>query len=101
MKDTEAHGKYQKSLLSTLIPYKAETGFVTFSPSPHKKTAQLKAAGGHGMYVTNAKSFAGKDEFAFNGMAIEKDRKKPYRISGGSTIALKTSEYLYTCYLNR
>lgn len=101
MKDTEAHGKYQKSLLSTLIPYKAETGFVTFSPSPHKKMAQLKAAGGHGMYVTNAKSFAGKDEFAFNGMAIEKDRKKPYRISGGSTIALKTSEYLYTCYLNR
>ena len=101
MKDTEAHGKYQKSILSTLIPYKAETGFVTFSPSPHKKTALLKGAGGHGMYVMNVKSFAGKDEFAFNGMAIEEGRKKPYRISGGSTISLKTQEYLYTCYLNR
>ena len=101
MRDTESHGKYKRSLLSTLIPYKAETGFVTFSPSPHKKTAQLKAAGGNGMYVTNARSFAGKEEFSFNGMSIEEGRVKPYRISGGSTISLRTPEYLYTCYLNR
>lgn len=101
MKDTEAHGTYKRSLLSTLIPYKAETGFVIFSPSPYKKKALLKAAGGNGMYVTNARSFAGKDEFSFNGMAIEEGRTKPYRISGGSTISLRTPEYLYTCYLNR
>ncbi len=101
MKDTESHGKYKRSLASTLIPYKAETGAVTFSPSPHKKTAYLKAAGGNGMYVTNARSFAGKEEFSFNGMSIEENRTKPYRISGGSTISLKTPEYLYTCYLNR
>lgn len=101
MRDTESHGKYKRSLLSTLIPYKAETGFVTFSPSPYKKTAQLKAAGGNGMYVTNARSFAGKEEFSFNGMSIEEGRVKPYRISGGSTISLRTPEYLYTCYLNR
>jgi len=101
MRDTESHGKYKRSLVSTLIPYKAETGFVTFSPSPHKKSAQLKAAGGNGMYVTNARSFAGKEEFSFNGMTIEEGRTKPYRISGGSTISLRTPEYLYTCYLNR
>ena len=101
MRDTESHGKFKRSLVSTLIPYKAETGFVTFSPSPHKKTAQLKAAGGNGMYVTNARSFAGKEEFSFNGMSIEEGRTKPYRISGGSTISLRTPEYLYTCYLNR
>lgn len=101
MRDTVSHGKFKRNLSSTLIPYKAETGFVTFSPSPHKKTARLRAAGGNGMYVTNTKNFAGKDEFSFNGMSIEEGRTKPYRISGGSTISLKTPEYLYTCYLNR
>ena len=101
VKDTEAHGKFKRKTLTTLIPYKAETGFVTFSPSPHKKTAQLKAAGGNGMYVTNMKAFAGKPEIAFNGMSIDEGRLKPYRISSGSTISLKTAEYTYTCYLNR
>lgn len=101
LKDMESHGKYKRNLMSTLIPYKAETGFVIFSPSPYKKKAQLKAAGGNGMYVMNTRAFAGKEEFSFNGMAIEQGRTKPYRISGGSTISLRTPEYLYTCYLNR
>ena len=101
IRDTEAHGKYKRNIISTIIPYKAETGFITFSPSPYKKTAHLRAAGGHGAYITNVKSYAGKDEFMFNGMSIEEGRTKPYRISGGSTISLRTPEYLYTCYLNR
>lgn len=101
VKDKEAHGKFQRKLLTTLIPYKAETGFVVFSPSPYKKTAQLRAAGGNGIYVTNMKMFAGKEEISFNGMSIEEGRVKPYRISSSSTISLRTAEYTYTCYLNR
>ena len=101
LKDRESHGKYKRNLITTLIPYKAETGSVTFSPSPYKKTAKLRAAGGNGMYITNANVFAGKQEITFNGMSIEENRKKPYRISGNSTIALRSPEYTYTCYLNR
>ena len=101
VKDKEVHGKFQRKMLTTLIPYKAETGFVVFSPSPYKKTAQLRAAGGNGIYVTNMKMFAGKEEISFNGMSIDAGRVKPYRISSGSTISLRTAEYTYTCYLNR
>lgn len=101
VKDKEVHGKYKRKILTTLIPYKAETGFVVFSPSPYKKTAQLRAAGGNGIYVTNMKMFAGKEEISFNGMSIDAGRIKPYRISSGSTISLRTAEYTYTCYLNR
>ena len=101
VKDKEVHGKFQRKMLTTLIPYKAETGFVVFSPSPYKKTAQLRAAGGNGIYVTNMKMFAGKEEISFIGMSIDAGRTKPYRISSGSTISLRTAEYTYTCYLNR
>ena len=101
VRDTESHGKYKRRFVTTIVPYKAETGFVVFSPSPHKKTAQLKAAGGNGIYVTNVKMFAGKEEISFNGMSIEAGRVKPYRISSGSTISLRTTEYTYTCYLKR
>lgn len=101
VRDKEVHGKFQRKLLTTLVPYKAETGFVVFSPSPYKKTAQLRAAGGNGIYVTNMKMFAGKGEISFNGMTIEEGRVKPYRIGSGSTISLRTAEYTYTCYLNR
>lgn len=101
VRDKEVHGKFHRIMLSTLIPYKAETGFVVFSPSPYKKTARLRAAGGNGIYVTNMKMFAGKGEISFNGMSIDAGRLKPYRISAGSTISLRTAEYTYTCYLNR
>ncbi len=101
VKDKEVHGKFQRKTLTTLVPYKSETGFVVFSPSPYKKTAQLRAAGGNGIYVTNMKMFAGKEEISFNGMSIDAGRVKPYRISSGSTISLRTAEYTYTCYLNR
>ncbi|MBQ4560862.1 MAG: hypothetical protein IJA55_00850 [Clostridia bacterium] len=101
VKDKEVHGKYQRKFVTTLIPYKAETGYVVFSPSPYKKTAQIKAAGGNGMYVTNMKMFAGREEISFNGMTIEEGRTKPYRIGSNSTISLRSPEYTYTCYLNR
>ncbi len=99
-KDRTAHGTYKRNIISTLIPYKAETGLIVFSPAP-KKTARLKAAGKGMMNITNVKNFAGREEFSFNGMSIEKDRVKPYRIGASSTITYRTSEFTYTCYLNR
>lgn len=101
LRDTEAHGKYEKSLVSTLIPYKPETGKIVFSPSPHKKSMSVRAAGGNGMLIMDTKKFAGKSEITFNGMPVEEDRVKPMRISGNSAISLSTPEYTYTCYLNR
>lgn len=100
-RDVEAHGKYKRNIVSTIIPYKAETGVITFSPAPCKKSARVRAAGGGGMFVTNLKLFAGKDDITFNGMSVEKDRTKPLRIGANSTISLKTPEYNYTCYLTR
>ena len=101
VRDREAHGVYKRNLASTLIPYKAETGSVTFSPSPYRKVAMLKATKSKGINVTNVKAFAGKDNITFNGMSIEENRVKPYRINANSTISLKSPEYNYTCYLNR
>ncbi len=98
-----AHGKFKKNLMSTIIPYKAQTGTIQFSASPYKKSAQVRAAGGSGVYVTNMKMFAGKSQFTFNGMAIDEGRLKPYRINANSTInyAPPGGEFTYTCYLNQ
>ncbi len=101
LKDQENHGKYVKSIASTLIPYKPETGRITFSPSGHKKSVSVKAAGRGSMFITNTRNYAGKTEVTFNGTSIEEGRTKPLRISGNSTISLSTPEYIYTCYLSR
>lgn len=101
LKDQENHGSYKKNMLSTFIPYKPETGRITFSPSGHKKSISVKAAGKGAMFVTNTRTYAGKTEVTFNGTSIEEGRTKPLRISGNSTISLSTTEYIYTCYLNR
>ena len=74
---------------------------MTFSPSPYKKTAKLKATKSKGINIMNVKAFAGKDNITFNGMSIEENRVKPYRINANSAISLKSPEYTYTCYLNR
>jgi hypothetical protein len=94
------HGSYKRSVISTLIPYKAETGSITVSPSPNKKTLKVRAAGSSGLYITNAKVFAGKENITFNGVMIPEGKTK-YRISSGSSISLSTNDYTYTCYLNR
>lgn len=99
--DTTAHGKFKKSLVSTLIPYKAETGVISFSPPPVRKSIRVKAAGGNGMYIMNYRQYAGKTEVTFNGISVEQNRNKPLRMGAGSTITLSTPEFTYTCYLTR
>lgn len=99
--DAVAHGKFKKSFASTLIPYKAETGVISFSPPPVRKSIRVKAAGGNGMYIMNYRQYAGKTEVTFNGISVEQNRNKPLRIGANATITLNTPEFTYTCYLTR
>ena len=98
--DTVVKGRFEKNTLSMLLPYKAETGRLTFSPAPVKKTAKLKAAGGGGMLILNTSAYAGKEDTTFNGMSIQENYKGHFRISASTIIAVSTPEFTYTCIPN-
>lgn len=98
--DLDAKGTYRRNLASTLIPYKAETGSLSFTPPP-RKVCKLKAAGKNRMTVVNTKTFAGKSDITFDGVSVPKDEKRPIHISSHSILSAKTAEYNYICYLNR
>lgn len=98
--DMMVKGTFNKDILSTLIPYKAETGRLTFSPAPIKKTAKLRATGGSGMVILNTNAFVGKDNITFNGMSIPENYKGHYRISASTIINVLTPEFTYECIPN-
>ena len=100
LRDTTADGKFIKNKLSIIFPYKAETGRLTFSPSPVRKTAIVKAGGGGQMWILNTADFRGKGNITFNGMSIPEDYKGNYRISASTYISVLTPEYTYTCVPN-
>ena len=93
-------GNFEKDLISVLLPYKAETGRLTFSPAPVKKTAKVKSTGGSGMLILNTSAYAGKDEITFNGMSIPEGYKGHYRITASAFISVSTPEFTYTCTPN-
>ena len=98
--DMIVKGNFEKNIVSMLIPYKAETGRLTFSPAPVKKTARLKAAGGGGIWLLNTSAFQGKDDITFNGMSIPENYKGNYRMSASTIIVVSTPEFTYTCIPN-
>ncbi len=98
--DMMVKGTFEKNIASTLIPYKAETGRLTFSPAPVKKTAKLKASGGSGMLILNTNAFMGKDNITFNGMSIPENYKGHYRISASTIINVLTTDFTYECIPN-
>lgn len=98
--DIDAKGSYRINLSSTLIPYKAETGSLTFTPPP-RKVARLKASKRGRMTITNTRVFAGKTDITFDGVSVPKDEKKPININRNSILSVKTDEYQHTCYLNQ
>lgn len=94
-----ARGRYAKSLLSTLIPYKAETGTIKFVP-PNVSgvpVLQVKAAGGSAMLMTNTKAYAGKEDITFNGESVLEGNAKPKRYGAGVMIVVNRPEMTYTC----
>ena len=98
-----ANGRYTKRLLTSLLPYKAEEGSIKFVPPgvAGVPVMQVKAAGGSGMLLMNAKAYAGKEHITFNGTPIEEGRVKPVRLSAGAMISVNTKEMTYTCVPNQ
>ena len=95
-----ATGKFEKNRVSIFLPYAAETGRLTFSPFPAKKTARLKAARGKTIEILNTADYRGKREITFNGSPIEESQKGNYRITESTAISVLTPEYKYTCVPN-
>ena len=100
LRSRTATGKFEKNWATVFMPYKAETGRLTFSPSPVRKTARLKAARGGNMEILNTADFRGKKEITFNGSPIEESQKGNYRIMETTAISVSTPEYKYTCVPN-
>lgn len=98
--DIDAKGTFSINLMSTLIPYKAETGSLTFTPPP-RKVAKLKASKRGRMTITNTRVFAGKNNITFDGVSVQKDETKSIHISKSSILSVKTDEFQYTCYLGQ
>ena len=98
-----ANGRYTKRFLTSLLPYKAEEGSIKFVPPgvAGVPVMQVKAAGGSGMLLMNAKAYAGKEHITFNGTPIEEGRVKPVRLSAGAMISVNTKEMTYTCVPNQ
>ncbi|MBQ3285674.1 MAG: hypothetical protein IJH40_08545 [Ruminococcus sp.] len=94
-------GLFEKSLLSTLIPYVPEKGKVKYVPAGvvGAPLLRLKAARGRRMHLTNSKDFVGKDHITFNSIPITEPRTKELTVS--TQIVVKTQEWTYTCVLNR
>lgn len=51
LRDNVMKGNFEKDLASRLLPYVPETGRLTFSPTPVKKTAKVRASGGGSMLI--------------------------------------------------
>lgn len=93
-------GTFEKNMVSVFVPYRAETGRLTFAPAPAKKTAVLKAGSGGDIWIQNTSAFQGKDEITFNGISIPENYKGKYRMSASTIINVTTSDFVYTCIPN-
>ena len=100
LRDNVMKGNFEKDLASRLLPYVPETGRLTFSPTPVKKTAKVRASGGGSMLILNTSAFAVKEEITFNGMSIQENEKGHHRISASTIIVVSTPEFTYTCIPN-
>lgn len=95
-------GRYLKNRLSTVIPYKAETGTIKFIPSGVSGPAvlQVKATeSGRRMEVTNTAGYANTKGLTFNGNLP--DKNKNISLTASALIVYKTTDTTYSCTLNR
>ncbi len=99
--DRERNGSFNKSLITTLLPYISEKGRVKYFPSgvAGAPLLKLKAAKGKKMILTNSKLFVGKEFITFNGISITEPRHK--ELTAGTQIVVKTQDWTYTCVLNK
>lgn len=95
-------GRYLKNRLSTVIPYKAETGTIKFIPSGVSGPAvmQVKATeSGRRMEVTNTAGYVKTKGLTFNGNLP--DGGKNISLTASALIVYKTTDTTYSCTLNR
>lgn len=95
-------GRYLKNRVSTLIPYKAETGTIKFIPTGVSGPAGLRVKAtesGRRMEVTNTKSYVNTKGLTFNGNLP--DKNKNISLTASALVVYKTADTTYSCTLNR
>jgi hypothetical protein len=92
-------GKYKKESIYTLLPYFAERGAIKFIPPGVTGASSLKVRGASNgmMTVMNMKDYAGKKIVMFDGNYIEKENRKPKRMSPSTLITVNTKDMKYDC----
>ena len=95
-------GRIDKNLISTLIPYKSQTGVIKYVPKGVTGAPPLnvKAIKRRRMTLINIKDFVGKDYIAFDNETIKKDHKK-FNFSASVTIRVKRRGWTYFCNPNQ
>ncbi len=75
--DKKRSGKYSKNFLTTLIPYKAETGTIVFVPPSVTGVRDLKIKGikKKRMKITNLDDYRGDKDITFRGKTIDKQKE--------------------------
>lgn len=98
----KSNGFVEKSLFSTLTPYKAQRGVIRFHPTGISGVPKLKvkATTGRAMLIMNYKDYMNKKHIKFDSLAITEANKKPVRVRAGSCCEVSTKEYNYRCTLN-
>lgn len=99
LRSADEKGTFKKQRLYSLLPYVAERGSLKFVPKGTMgvPTATIQAMRDGGIWLTNAKAYAGRKEIAFNSLPVPENTKKRMRISAGVTITYKTPVMTYTC----
>jgi hypothetical protein len=97
-------GKFEKELLSTIIPYIPQTGSIKFVPQGFPGVPVLKVRGARrrSMAIINIKAYAGKSNITFDNDPIEKDYSNSnLNTNAGITIRVDKGEWSYTCQPNQ
>ena len=101
-REWEVKGKFTKKTMSTLIPYKAETGVIKYLPRgvTGAPALKVKAIGGNKMELSNTKEFVDRENITFNGLPVTNAKKK-LSLTAGARVRFDTKEASYTCLLNK
>lgn len=101
-KRKDRNGLMEKNLISTIIPYVAQTGTIKVVPKGVTGAPALKVRGirRRRMTITNIRAYQGKDYITFDGESIKKDCTK-FETGAGLTVKVKKNDWTYTCTLNQ
>ncbi len=98
----DGHGKFEKNIASTLIPYVAQKGTIKILPAGATGAPRMavKAVRGNRMILTNQKAYTNK-EVTFDGTPIKKDTNEKLRLGAGTTVITKRNGAKHVCSLSK